>query len=205
MYTLVEIKGKQYKAEKGSLLKVDKIEKNKGEELEFDSVLLVSDQDKIKIGKPYVKGVKVKAIVVDHIKDKKIIIFKYKKRKSYRRKQGHRQQFTLIRVKEISGGSPEKPAAKSVEEAVSAAAGLKKGKQPEAVSATVKGGLSKTGSTTVKGGRPKTGNTTVKGGRPKTDSATVKGKQPKTGSRSVKKKQPKVSSTATKGNRPKGE
>ncbi len=193
MYTLVEIKGKQYKAEKGSLLKVDKIEKNKGEELEFDSVLLVSDQDKIKIGKPYVKGVKVKAVVADHIKDKKIIIFKYKKRKNYRRKQGHRQQFTLIRVQEIAGGSPEKPAAKSVEEAVSAAAGAEKGKQLEADSAT------------AKGKQPKVSSTTAKGGRPKTGSTTAKGKQPKVSSTSVKKKQPKVSSTATKGNRPKGE
>ncbi|MCK5007454.1 MAG: 50S ribosomal protein L21 [Spirochaetia bacterium] len=103
MYALVEIKGKQYKAAEGSLLKVDKFDTETGKQVEFDSVLLVSDEKKVQVGQPYVKGVKVKAVVEEHGKDKKILVFKYKKRKNYRRTQGHRQQFTLLRVQEISG------------------------------------------------------------------------------------------------------
>ena len=101
MYALVEIKGKQYKAEKGTLLKIDKLNKNKGDKVEFDSVLLISDNGKIKIGTPFLKGAKVKAEIEDHGKDKKILVFKYKKRKRYRRTRGHRSQFTTIRVNNI--------------------------------------------------------------------------------------------------------
>lgn len=102
MYALVDIKGKQYKAEKGSLLKIDRINSVKGDLIEFDSILMTSDKDDVKIGTPYVKGVKIKAIVEDQVKDKKVIVFKYKKRKGYRKTQGHRQQYTLIRVQEIA-------------------------------------------------------------------------------------------------------
>ncbi|MEJ2663250.1 MAG: 50S ribosomal protein L21 [Spirochaetia bacterium] len=103
MYALVEILGKQYKAEKGSRLHVDKIGKSKGENVEFDSVLLLADNDKIKIGTPYVKGVKIKAQIEEHAKDKKIIVYKYKRRKDYHKKQGHRTQFTTILVTDIIG------------------------------------------------------------------------------------------------------
>lgn len=102
MYMLVEIKGKQYRAEKGSLLKVDKIEREKGEPVEFDSVLMISDESKTRFGKPYVEGAKIKTIVEDHGQAKKVIIFKLKKRKNYRRKQGHRQPFTLLRVQDLT-------------------------------------------------------------------------------------------------------
>lgn len=103
MYALVEIKGKQYKAEKGSLLKVEKFDVEAGKEVDFDSVLLVSDDKKTRIGQPYVKGAKVKAVVEEHGRDKKILVFKYKKRKNYRRTRGHRQQYTLLRVQDITG------------------------------------------------------------------------------------------------------
>ncbi|MBN2553971.1 MAG: 50S ribosomal protein L21 [Spirochaetales bacterium] len=103
MYALVEIKGKQYKAAEGSLLKVDRFDTQPGDQVEFDSVLLVSDEQKVQVGQPYVKGVKVKAVVEEHGRDKKILVFKYKKRKNYRRTRGHRQQFSLLRVQEISG------------------------------------------------------------------------------------------------------
>ena len=102
MYALVDIKGKQYKAEKGTLLRVDNLNNAKGDVVEFDSVLMTSDNDDIKIGTPYVKGIKVKAVVEDQIKDKKVIVFKYKRRKGYRKRQGHRQQYTLVRVQEIA-------------------------------------------------------------------------------------------------------
>lgn len=103
MYALVEIKGKQYKAEKGALLKVDKFDGNAGDVLELDSVLLVSGGDKTEVGHPFVKGAKVTAVVEDHTKGEKVLIYKYKKRKNYRRRMGHRQQYTLLRVQEIAG------------------------------------------------------------------------------------------------------
>lgn len=103
MYALIEIKGKQYKAEKGSLLKVDKFENDKGSSLELGNVLLVGGEKGVKVGAPYVEGVTLKAFVEDHGKDKKIIGFKYKKRKNYRRTWGHRQEYTLLKIEDIAG------------------------------------------------------------------------------------------------------
>ena len=105
MYVLVEFKGKQYKAEKGALLKVDRIDAEEGSAINIDTVLLVSagnPGDTVKVGAPYVTGAKVSAKVESHGKDGKIIVFKYKPKKDYRRKQGHRQQYSIIRVAEIS-------------------------------------------------------------------------------------------------------
>ncbi len=101
MYALVEYKGKQYKAEKGALLQVDKIDAEKGAKIDIDSVLLVSDGDKISVGTPYVKGVKVQVVVEDSFKDDKVLVFKYKSKKDYHRFIGHRQQYTNVRVEEI--------------------------------------------------------------------------------------------------------
>jgi large subunit ribosomal protein L21 len=101
MYALVEIKGKQYKAEKGSLLKVDLIDAEPGTAVNFDTVLLVSG-DPVKVGSPYVAGAKVSATVESHGKNDKIIVFKYKPKKDYRRKLGHRQKYSIIKIGEIS-------------------------------------------------------------------------------------------------------
>jgi large subunit ribosomal protein L21 len=103
MYALIEIKGKQYKAEKGGLLKVDLFEDEKGSSLELGNVLLLSDDSGVRVGSPYLQGVTVKAVVEDHMRDKKIIGFKYKKRKNYRRSWGHRQWHTLLKVEDIVG------------------------------------------------------------------------------------------------------
>ncbi len=102
MYVLVEIKGRQYKVEEGALLEVDKIDKDAGETLEFDSVLLVRDGEQTKVGTPYVAGAKVTAVLEEQVKGKKIVIFKFKRRKGYRRKQGHRQQYSRIKVQSIT-------------------------------------------------------------------------------------------------------
>ncbi len=102
MYALVEIQGKQYKAQEGAVLKVDKIDKETGATVEFDSVLMVADGDKTQIGTPYVKGAKVTAVLEEQIKDKKVVVFKFKRRKGYRRKQGHRQQYSQLLIKEIN-------------------------------------------------------------------------------------------------------
>ena len=101
MYALVEIKGKQYKAEEGAVLKVSKIDAEAGKTVEFESVLVVRSDDKISFGGPFVKGAKVTAELVSHGKEDKITVFKYKRHKDYRRKQGHRQEFTMLRVKSI--------------------------------------------------------------------------------------------------------
>ncbi|MBN1524177.1 MAG: 50S ribosomal protein L21 [Spirochaetales bacterium] len=102
MYALVEIKGKQYKAEKGSLLKVDRLESKEGDKVEFDSILLLSDKGNVTVGEPYVQGAKISAKVETHGRGKKVIVFKYKKRKDYQKKNGFRSQFTEIRVENIS-------------------------------------------------------------------------------------------------------
>lgn len=101
MYALIEYKGKQYKAEKDALIQVDKIDAEKGQTINIDTVVLVSDGDKVNVGTPYVKGAVVKAVVEETFKDKKVIVLKYKSKKDYRRTIGHRQQYTNIRVTDI--------------------------------------------------------------------------------------------------------
>ncbi|MDR0389211.1 MAG: 50S ribosomal protein L21 [Spirochaetaceae bacterium] len=102
MYALVEFKGKQYRAEKGALLKVDRITGDVGSEVAIDSVLLVSG-DTVTVGSPYVEGARVSAVVEEHKKDPKITVLKYKSKKDYRRKLGHRQQYSYIRIQDIAG------------------------------------------------------------------------------------------------------
>ncbi len=103
MYALVEIKGKQYKAVEGTTLTVDKLENESGDSLEFESVLLMSNEGDVKVGTPYVKGAKVTAELEEHGKAKKIKVTKFKRRKGYKRTQGHRQKFSTIKVTGITG------------------------------------------------------------------------------------------------------
>ena len=101
MYALFEYKGKQYKAEKDALIQVDKIDAEKGAKIDIDSVLLVSDGDKVNVGAPYVQGAKVEVEVEDSFRDKKVLVFRYKSKKDYHRFIGHRQEYTNVRVKNI--------------------------------------------------------------------------------------------------------
>ena len=103
MYALVQILGKQYKVEAGGRLRIDRLEKAQGEEVRFESVLLTSDAGKVTVGAPYVPGVAVKAVVEGHERARKVVVFKFKRRKDYRKKSGHRQQHTVIRVAAIEG------------------------------------------------------------------------------------------------------
>lgn len=103
MYALVEIKGKQYKVVEGDVLTVDKLENEAGDTLEFDTVLMTSNEGDVKVGTPYVDGVKVQATVEEHAKGIKIFVHKFKRRKGYRRKQGHRQQYSKLKVTGITG------------------------------------------------------------------------------------------------------
>jgi large subunit ribosomal protein L21 len=102
MYALVEFKGKQYKAEEGALLKVARIDAEPGSSLNIDRVLLVSG-DAVNVGSPYIDGISVDATVESHGKDNKIVVFKYKPKKDYRRKMGHRQGYSIIKIGGISG------------------------------------------------------------------------------------------------------
>jgi large subunit ribosomal protein L21 len=103
MYAIIEFKGKQYKAEKGKLLKVDLVNQDAGSAITIDKVLLLSDKETqtVSVGAPYVAGAKVKATIQEHIKDKKVIVFKYIPKKDYRRKNGHRQQYSMLKVDDI--------------------------------------------------------------------------------------------------------
>ena len=101
-YAIVEAGGKQYRAEVGKTLWVDLITAKAGEEVTLDKVLLVVDGDDVQVGTPYVKGASIKTTVVDQVKGKKIFIFKYKPKIHYRRRAGHRQQYTRLLVESIA-------------------------------------------------------------------------------------------------------
>jgi len=96
--------GKQHRAEKGLEFKVEKLDKMVGDEVTFDKVLMVSDGTSPVVGRPYVAGAAVKAEILAQGRNKKIIVFKQKQRKGYRRKQGHRQPYTRIRITDITQG-----------------------------------------------------------------------------------------------------
>ena len=98
MYAVFKTGGKQYRASTGDILKVEKIEAEKGSTLELDQVLMVGDGEDVKIGTPYLEGGKVTATVIDQGRGKKIKIIKFKRRKNYRRQMGHRQYFTQIEI-----------------------------------------------------------------------------------------------------------
>lgn len=101
MYAVFRTGGKQFRAEPGGRLRIPSLDAEEGSTLTFDEVLLTSDGGDVTIGDPLVKGARVEAEVLRHGKTKKIIVFKRKRRKNYRRKQGHRQKYTEIRIDEI--------------------------------------------------------------------------------------------------------
>jgi large subunit ribosomal protein L21 len=98
MYAVFQTGGKQFRAEPGGKLRVPALEAEPGETVTFDQVLLASDGDAVSVGTPEVEGASITAEVLRHGRDKKIIVFKRKRRKGYRRKQGHRQKFTEVRI-----------------------------------------------------------------------------------------------------------
>ena len=101
MYALIEACGKQYKVEEKDVVFFEKLDAEEGKKVTFDKVILVSDNGKVQVGNPYVKGVKVEGKVVAHGKGKKIIVFKMKAKKNERKKQGHRQPYTKIEITKI--------------------------------------------------------------------------------------------------------
>ncbi|MDP9348402.1 MAG: 50S ribosomal protein L21 [Gemmatimonadota bacterium] len=104
MYAIIRTGGKQFRAEPGKTLRIPSVDLQPGETLRFEEILLGADGDNVRIGAPTVSGAAVTAEVVRHGRGEKIIIFKHKRRKNYRRKQGHRQGFTEVRVNDITLG-----------------------------------------------------------------------------------------------------
>jgi large subunit ribosomal protein L21 len=141
MYAVVASGGKQYKVEEGEILRIEKIPGDVGSSVTFEQILMISDGDQINIGQPLLGDAAVKGQIVEQGKAKKILVFKYKRRKRYRRKHGHRQQYTAVRIDSIeaqAGKAPQKteakkPAVKKVE-AQEPEAGVepKKAKTPKA-------------------------------------------------------------------------
>ena len=101
MYAIVNTGGKQYKVGEGDVLRVEKIPGDVGSTVSFDQVLMLSDGERVSVGQPVLDNVTVNGRIVDQGKAKKIIVFKYKKRKRFRRKKGHRQQYTEIKIDSI--------------------------------------------------------------------------------------------------------
>ena len=119
MFAVIKTGGKQYKVAKGDVIEVERLGLHIGASIDFDQVLMVGDKKSASIGTPTVTGAKVKAEVLDQTRAPKIIVFKKKRRKGYRRTQGHRQDLTVLRITEISAGAKKK-AAKSAKSAKSA-------------------------------------------------------------------------------------
>ena len=115
MYAIIESCGKQYKVAEGDVVFFEKLDAEEGKKVTFDKVILVSEDGKVQVGAPYVKGVKVEGKVVSHGKGKKIIVFKMKAKKNYRRKQGHRQPYTKVEITTIKTATKKAEAAKSEE------------------------------------------------------------------------------------------
>jgi len=101
MYAIIETGGKQYRAEEGKIIRVEKLPSAKGETVTFNKVLMLNQENEVKIGNPYVEGCGVEGKVVRNGRERKIVVFKYKRKKNYRRKQGHRQPFTEILISAI--------------------------------------------------------------------------------------------------------
>ncbi len=101
MYAVIASGGKQYKVGEGEVLRVEKIPGEIGDSVSFDKVLMFSDGENVKIGQPALTDVAVSGHIIEQGKSRKIIVFKYKRRKRYRRTQGHRQQFTAIKIDSI--------------------------------------------------------------------------------------------------------
>jgi large subunit ribosomal protein L21 len=121
MYAVIKTGGKQYKVSAGDYLKVEKLDGDVGSKVVIDKILMVADGDDVTIGSPLVAGAKVNATVLSHGKGDKVMIFKFHRRKHYRKTQGHRQSYTEIQIDDISGKGATKAEAKPAAKKVTAA------------------------------------------------------------------------------------
>ena len=103
MYAIIATGGKQYKVSEGDVIYVEKLEAAENDSISFDKVLAVGEEGAVNFGEPYVSGANVSGKVIKNGKSKKVIVFKYKPKKGYRRKQGHRQPYTKVQIEKING------------------------------------------------------------------------------------------------------
>jgi large subunit ribosomal protein L21 len=103
MFAIVSIAGQQFKVEEGQQIFVHRLAANEGDNVSFDTVHLIDNDGKVRIGEPNIKGASVKVSVVSHLKGDKVIVFHKKRRKGYRKKNGHRQSFTKVKIESIAG------------------------------------------------------------------------------------------------------
>ena len=141
MYAIVEIAGQQFKVSKDLKVYVHRLTNEEGSKVTFDKVLLLDDKGNITLGAPAIEGASVEAKVLQHLKGDKVIVFKKKRRKGYKKRNGHRQYLTQILIEGISAtgakkAAPKKEAAPAVVETVEAEAAPKKAKAPKAEKAT---------------------------------------------------------------------
>lgn len=102
MYAIIKTGGKQFRVSEGDIIKVEKLSPQEGEKVCFDEVLMVGDDGEVKVGSPNIEGATVDGTVLRHGKAKKITVFKFKSKKNYRKKQGHRQPFTQVKIDKIN-------------------------------------------------------------------------------------------------------
>jgi len=140
MYAIVEIAGQQFKIEKDQQIFVHRLDNEEGSKVEFDKVLFIENDGKFNVGAPVISGAKVTAKVLDHVKGDKVIVFKKKRRKGYKVKNGHRQAFTKILIEKIVEKAAAKKAAPKAEvkEAAPKAPAKKAAATKDAVKATTK-------------------------------------------------------------------
>ncbi|MCZ7585100.1 MAG: 50S ribosomal protein L21 [Deltaproteobacteria bacterium] len=103
MYAVIETGGQQYKVKEGDTLKVERLDGDVGSKLTFDKILVIGDEGDTKLGRPYVDGARVESEIVAQDRHRKVIVFKYRRRKGYQKKQGHRQPFTKVRITKVKG------------------------------------------------------------------------------------------------------
>lgn len=128
MYAVIETGGKQYRVQEGDIITIEKLNAQAGDIVNFDRVLVLGNGADIQIGTPYV-GTSVTGTVVENGKGKKVVIFKYKAKKDYRKKQGHRQPYTMVKIESLTGSAPKAAPKKGVEaatEKVTVSASMKK-------------------------------------------------------------------------------
>jgi large subunit ribosomal protein L21 len=103
MYAVIETGGKQYRVSEGDIIRVEKLAADVGSKIDFDRILMVGVGEQVKVGTPLVNGASVTGTVIEQDRHRKIVVFKMKRRKNYRRKQGHRQDFTGVKIETIKG------------------------------------------------------------------------------------------------------
>jgi large subunit ribosomal protein L21 len=138
MYAVIETGGKQYRVQEGDVITVEKLNVEAGDVVKFDKVLVLGEGKDVKVGTPYIDAAAVTGTVVENGKGQKVIIFKYKAKKDYRKKQGHRQPYTMVKIESLTGAAPKKAAAKKAEPAVEAVEAKEEEKPAKKVSASMK-------------------------------------------------------------------